>query len=280
MNGGNCSLITKLPVFDGKNWNRLMIQMRVLFGAQDVLDLVNDGYTTVTIDATEAQRNTYRELRKKNKKALSDESVKKVKLKSLRKQYENFNMKNSGKIPNYISRVVLIINEMKSCGKTLSGQVIIEKVLISLTPYFDYIVVVIGHSKDLSSMRIKELQSSLEAQELCLTERTFEREVEQSLKASSGKKNQKQSWSEAKKRHGGYQKSETSNYDEKKHQKGEEKFDKKKEWEMTRSKRRMKNGSDQRCLVRFWNEEQSDECGLSNSERFLNYYEGQSLEVV
>ena len=43
MNGGS-SLNTKLPVFDGKNWNRWKIQMRVLFDAQDVLDLVSEGY--------------------------------------------------------------------------------------------------------------------------------------------------------------------------------------------------------------------------------------------
>ena len=41
---GNGNLSTKLPVFDGKNWNRWMIQMCMLFGAQDVLDLINDGY--------------------------------------------------------------------------------------------------------------------------------------------------------------------------------------------------------------------------------------------
>lgn len=78
-------------------------------------------------------------------------------------------------------------------------------------------------------MKIEELQSSLEAQELRLTGRNYEREVEQALKASSVKKNQKQSWLEAKKRHGcGYLKSEVSNSDEKKHHKGNEKFDKNK----------------------------------------------------
>lgn len=38
-------------------------------------------------------------------------------------------------------------------------------------------------------MRVKELQSSLEAQELRLIERNSEREVEYILKASSSKKN-------------------------------------------------------------------------------------------
>src|ERR1044072_6934130 len=107
-----------------------------------------------------------------------DTSVKKVKLQSLRKQYKNLNMKNSEKVSEYISRVILITNEMKACGETLSEQVIIEKVLMSLTPQFDYIVVAIEHNKDMETMKIEELQSSLEAYELHLTERTSEREVE------------------------------------------------------------------------------------------------------
>ncbi|XP_058725520.1 uncharacterized protein LOC131596799 [Vicia villosa] len=69
-------------------------------------------------------------------------------------------------------------------------------------------------------MRIEELQSSLEAQELRLTERTSEREVEQALKASFVKKDQKL------KKHGRSQKSEVLYSDEEKHQKGKEKYDK------------------------------------------------------
>lgn len=60
MNGGNNSFNIKVSVFDGKNWNRWIIQMRVLFDTQDVLDLVNEGYTVVVADATKAQRNTHR----------------------------------------------------------------------------------------------------------------------------------------------------------------------------------------------------------------------------
>ena len=89
--------------------------------------------------------------------------MKKVKLQSLRKQYENLNMKDNEKVSEYISRVILITNEMKACGENLSEQVIIEKILRSLTSQFDYIVVAIEHSKDLSTMRVEELQSSLEA---------------------------------------------------------------------------------------------------------------------
>ena len=54
------NLSDKLLVFDGKNWNRLMIQMHVLFGAQYVLDLINDGYVQVSLleNAIDAQRNS------------------------------------------------------------------------------------------------------------------------------------------------------------------------------------------------------------------------------
>ncbi|KAK2458032.1 hypothetical protein QL285_005238 [Trifolium repens] len=259
---GNSGMSTKLPVFDGKNWNRWMKQMIVLFGAQDVLELVTEGYVPVAADATDAQKLAQKDTKKKDQRVLfyihqcvdenvfekiadsetakaawdtlircygGDASVKKVKLQSLRKQYENLNMKNNEKVSEYISRMILITNEMKACGETLSEQVIIEKVLRSLTSQFDYIVVAIEHSKDLSSMRIEELQSSLEAQELRLTERNSEREVEQqALKADSGKNHQKKSWSEAKRRSDGVQKPGTSNSDKQKYQKGKERFDKKK----------------------------------------------------
>ncbi|KAK2376280.1 hypothetical protein QL285_077088 [Trifolium repens] len=259
---GNGGMSTKLPVFDGKNWNRWMKQMIVLFGAQDVLELVTEGYVPVAADATDAQKLAQKDTKKKDQRALfyihqcvdenvfekiadsetakaawdtlvrcygGDASVKKVKLQSLRKQYENLIMKNNEKVPEYISRVIVITNEMKACGENLSEQVIIEKVLRSLTPQFDYIVVAIEHSKDLSSMRIEELQSSLEAQELRLIERNSEREVEQqALKADSGKNYQKKSWSEAKRRSDGVQKPETSTSDKQKYQKGNERFDKKK----------------------------------------------------
>ena len=64
-------------------------------------------------------------------------------------------MKSSEKVSEYISRVILITNEMRACGETLSEQVIIEMVLRSLTPQFDYIVVAIEHNKDLETMKIE-----------------------------------------------------------------------------------------------------------------------------
>lgn len=64
----------------------------------------------------------------------SDALVKKVKLKFLHKKYKNLNMKKNEKVPDYISKLIVVTNEMKSYGETLFEQVIIEKVLRSLNP--------------------------------------------------------------------------------------------------------------------------------------------------
>lgn len=47
----NDNLSTKLSVIYGKNWNRWMIQMRVLFVDQDVLNLDNVNYVLVALSA-------------------------------------------------------------------------------------------------------------------------------------------------------------------------------------------------------------------------------------
>ncbi|XP_058746260.1 uncharacterized protein LOC131619139 [Vicia villosa] len=54
-------------------------------------------------------------------------SVKKVRLQSIHKQYEILIMKKNEKVPHYISRMIMVTNEMKARGETLSEQVIIEK---------------------------------------------------------------------------------------------------------------------------------------------------------
>src|ERR1044072_4786590 len=66
----NSNLSTKLSVFDGKNWNRWMIQMCVLFGAQYVLELVTDGYIPVAEAATEEEKEVQRNKRRMDQNAL------------------------------------------------------------------------------------------------------------------------------------------------------------------------------------------------------------------
>jgi hypothetical protein len=77
---------------------------------------------------------------------------------------------------------------MQTCGEVLTDQMVVEKVLRSLTPKFDFIVVAIQEAKDVKTMKIEELQSSLEAHELMVIDRGSERSNQQALQAQSFKK--------------------------------------------------------------------------------------------
>ncbi|XP_050890791.1 uncharacterized protein LOC127096240 [Lathyrus oleraceus] len=88
-----------------------------------------------------------------------DASVKKVKLQSLRKKYENINMKNKQKVPDYISRVILITNGMKSYGETISEQVIIEK-LFTFSEKSSSVFSAMAPQKPSSSKHSKKRQDS------------------------------------------------------------------------------------------------------------------------
>ncbi|KAE9598796.1 hypothetical protein Lalb_Chr15g0084801 [Lupinus albus] len=64
---------------------------------------------------------------------------------------------------------------MKACGEMMSDQTMVEKILRTLSPKFDHIVVAIEESKKLSELKIEELQGSLEAHEQRLNERAMEK---------------------------------------------------------------------------------------------------------
>ncbi|RDY14473.1 hypothetical protein CR513_00462, partial [Mucuna pruriens] len=86
-------------------------------------------------------------------------------------------------VGDYFTRIQVLVNSMKACGKKISDQQIVDKILRTLTPQFDHIVVAIEESKDLQRMRVEELQNSLEAHEQRLLERISMRAADQALQA-------------------------------------------------------------------------------------------------
>jgi len=72
--------------------------------------------------------------------------------------------------------------------KEISDQQVVSKIMISLTSRFDFIVVAIQESKDVKTLKIEELQSSLEAHEILVIERSSERSAQQALQAQTIKK--------------------------------------------------------------------------------------------
>ncbi|XP_017431897.1 uncharacterized protein LOC108339269 [Vigna angularis] len=97
--------------------------------------------------------------------------VKKVRLQSLLRQYELLSMGEQETIEEYIGRIQVVVNAMWACDKVVKEKKIVEKILRTLTPQYDHIVVAIKESKDLGIMKVEELQNSLEAHEQRLIER-------------------------------------------------------------------------------------------------------------
>lgn len=66
-------------------------------------------------------------------------------------------MKEFESITDYFSRVLTVVNQMKSNGKEVSDVRVIEKVLRSLDSKFDYKVVTIEEAKYTDEITIGEL---------------------------------------------------------------------------------------------------------------------------
>ncbi|XP_019425035.1 PREDICTED: uncharacterized protein LOC109333908 [Lupinus angustifolius] len=190
-------------------------------GYQDVDEIVEQGFPILAEVATEEQRKVHKENKKKDCKAMfllhqcvgeahfekisgaanskeawqileacnqGAEQLKKVRLQTLRRQYELMQMGANEKVAQFFNRVVTHTNSMKACGEKISNQSIVEKILRTLTPNFDHIVVAIEESKRLEEMKVEDLQGSLEAHEQRLMERSIERHVEQTLQAHTSRR--------------------------------------------------------------------------------------------
>ncbi|XP_024993944.1 uncharacterized protein LOC112527492 [Cynara cardunculus var. scolymus] len=109
--------------------------------------------------------------------------VKCAQLLALRRDFEVLQMKECEAVTDYCARAMGISKHMHIHGEKMNDTTIIEKLLRSLTPKFDYVVCSIEESNDLDELSFDELQSSLLVHEQKLKRRfTVE---EQALKASS-----------------------------------------------------------------------------------------------
>ncbi|XP_019462986.1 PREDICTED: uncharacterized protein LOC109361916 [Lupinus angustifolius] len=165
--------------------------MKAILGFQEIVEIVEDGYSDLTAEANEQQRLSYKENRRKDCKAMcllhqcideahfekiaatkssqeawrimekcnkGAEQLKKVKLHTMRRKYELMQMEPSEKVAQFFNRIISHTNAMKAYGEMISD------------------------------LKVEELQGSLEAHEQRLIERATEKPIEQALQAQTSKK--------------------------------------------------------------------------------------------
>ncbi|XP_045828918.1 uncharacterized protein LOC123920669 [Trifolium pratense] len=200
-----------LPILDGKNYDNWSKQMKVLFNYQDVMEQVISGVEPLSERCNRGSKNTTQRIEEerlqgivhnssKSKQAwdilapayAGDQKVKKVKLQTLRSKFAQLQMEEKETVSEFFTKIAKLVNEMKACGEIVSGTMRVEKILRSLTPKFDYVVAAIEESKDLDSIKVEELQGSLEAHEQRMNQRNSDKSNgEIALQVQQGNKNKK-----------------------------------------------------------------------------------------
>ncbi|XP_019430617.1 PREDICTED: uncharacterized protein LOC109337963 [Lupinus angustifolius] len=135
------------------------------------------------MEATEQQRATFKDAKKKDNKALflihqcvDDVHFEKIQNATTAKEaWDTLIRSHVGGEK---------IKKMKGFGELVTDLMIIEKIMRSFPQKFDFIIVANEESKDVNAMKIEELQSSLEAHEMRMLERNPIKKSEQALKAS------------------------------------------------------------------------------------------------
>jgi len=87
--------------------------------------------------------------------------VQQAQLQRLCRDFEILEMQNGECVNDYISRVMIIANDMRAVGEIMDDGHIVEKILRTLSDKHNYIVCSIEESKDINMMTIDELHSSL-----------------------------------------------------------------------------------------------------------------------
>lgn len=199
-NDGADSSVVLTPFFDGNDFEYWKIRMRTYLKAEGLWTIVANGYEEPEDDGelSVADMKNLEAKRRQDAKALSkiqmgvsraffakiatcetakqawesledevygDEKVRTINLQTLKREFQNSKMIESEKIDEYCTRVMNIVNEMRNHGDEISDQQVVEKILISVTEKYEYIVAITEETKDLSQLSIKELVGSFRAHE-------------------------------------------------------------------------------------------------------------------
>nr|GMD82326.1 Retrovirus-related Pol polyprotein from transposon TNT 1-94 [Ipomoea batatas] len=132
-----------------------------------------------TILSKDSSKNIWDSMKKKFK---GNTKAKRLQLQALRSEYETLRMKEGEKASEFISRVMALVSKLQSNGDQIDEAAIVEKILRSMTPKYNFVVCAIEEGNDTSKMTLDELESSLFSHKQKLNLPDIE--AEQALKAS------------------------------------------------------------------------------------------------
>lgn len=75
-----------------------------------------------------------------------------VRLQTHKHQFKLIQMEEKETINDFTMRITRLVNQVKTCGETVTEQYVVAKILCSLTQRFDDVVVAIKELKDLAPM--------------------------------------------------------------------------------------------------------------------------------
>lgn len=213
--------LLSIPKFDG-DYDHWSMIMENLLRSKEYWSVVEDGYTEPGAKEkellTDAQRKVLEDKNPKDLKAknylfqaieksilktiiqkdtskqlwdsmktkyIGNIRVQRAQLQTFRRKFEILEMKTGESVNDYFSRVVLVANNMRNTGEVLKDTSIVEKILRTLTEKFNYIVCSIEESKDIDSLSVDDLQSSLLVHEQKFRKSSVE---DQALKVTGGER--------------------------------------------------------------------------------------------
>jgi hypothetical protein len=94
-----------------------------------------------------------------------DSQVQSVKLQGLRRAFENMTMKGDETVGEYFSRIMDNVGQQRAFGEELSDQKVVEKILRSLTPKYDFVIPSIEVVFNLADVTPVKLMGLLQSQE-------------------------------------------------------------------------------------------------------------------
>lgn len=116
------------------------------------------------------------------KKYEGSSKLKCAQLQSLGKDFETLQIKDNESITNYYDKAIGVVNRMWIHGEVIEDTIIVLKILHSMAPKYNYVVCSIEESKNIDSLSLEELPSSLVVHEQKVNHGTVTNE--QALKAS------------------------------------------------------------------------------------------------